>query len=138
MKYLQRIKYLFENKDIKEFRERYSELEIKEFCHKFFTGRFDRSKWKYEGTGIAETDLERLIQKLIDDEIIIPIDSTKRRYETEYKIKSSDKEKILRRINYEISKKEEEEEEDKKVQRINREMEILKSKRELDELFTKN
>lgn len=130
MNYLQRIKYLLGKKDIKEFRKRYSDLEIKEFCHKFSTGKFYRSKWKYEGTGITEIALERLIQKLIDDEIISPIDITKRRYETDYEIKSSDKEKILRRIHSKIIKKEEE---DKKAQRRNREIEILK--RELDELF---
>lgn len=89
------IKYLSEKKDIKEFRKRYSDLEIKEFCHKFSTGTFYRSKWVYEGTGIDERYLGALIQKLIDDEIIIPIQPWKRRDETDYKIKNSDKGKIF-------------------------------------------
>lgn len=114
--------------DIKNFRERYSDLEIKEFCHKFSTGTFYRSKWKYEWTGIDERYLGQLIQKLIDDEIIIPIDTTKRRDETDYEIKSSDKEKILRRIHSKIIKKEKE---DKEEKRRNRKMESLKKEKEV-------
>jgi len=90
--------------NFKYFRERYSELEIKEFSDKFSTGTFHMSKWKYDGTGLDQRHLYELIQKLMEDEIIIPIEPWKRRLaaigitidETEYKIKSLDKAKILR------------------------------------------
>jgi len=123
------IKFVLGEMVSKYFQERYTELEIKEFCHKFSTGKFYRSKWEYEGTGIDERYLGQLIQKLIDDEIIIPIDTTKRRDETDYKIKSFDKEKILRRIHSKIIKKEKEGKEEK---RRNRETENLKKEKELN------
>lgn len=128
------IKFVLGEMVSKYFQERYSELEIEEFCHKFSTGTFYRSKWEYEGTWIDERDLGKLIQKLIDDEIIIPIDTTKRRYETDYKIKSSDKEKILRRIHSKIIKKEKE---DEKEKRRNREMKRLKEEKEVKDFIRK-
>jgi len=108
----------FEKKYFKYLQLRYDELEIKEFCDKFSTGTFHRSKWRYEVKGLDAryiqdengkspfVRLEQLIQKLIDDEIIIPIDPWNRRDETDYKIKSANKEKILRRIHSKIIKKE--------------------------------
>ena len=90
--------------NFKYFRERYSELEIKEFSDKFSTGTFHMSKWKYDGTGLDQRHLYELIQKLMEDEIIIPVEPWKRRLaeigitidKTTYKIKSLDKAKILR------------------------------------------
>jgi len=95
-----------EKMNFKYFRERYSELEIKEFSDKFSTGTFHMSKWEYEGTGLSQMRLFELLQKLMDDEIIIPIEPWKRRDETTFKIKRLDKAKILRQIYSEIIKKE--------------------------------
>lgn len=95
-----------EKMNYKYFRNRYDELEIKEFCDKFSTGAFNMSKWEYEGTGLSQMRLFELLQKLMDDEIIIPIEPWKRRDETTFKIKSVDKEKILRQIYSKIIKKE--------------------------------
>tara|TARA_S200002703_G_scaffold117147_1_gene102733 strand:+ start:55 stop:486 length:432 start_codon:yes stop_codon:yes gene_type:complete len=115
------IKFLLGMTVSKYFQERYSEVEIKQFCDKFSTGTFHRSKWRYEVKGrdaryIQDENgkspfvrLEQLIQKLMDDQIIIPIQPWKRRDETDYIIKSSDKEKILRRIHSKIIRREDKE-----------------------------
>ncbi len=91
--------------NFKYFRNRYNELEITEFYYKFPTGTFSMSKWEYDGTGLDERHLYELLHKLIDDEIIIPIEPWKRRDEATYTIKSYDKQKILRQIYSKIIKK---------------------------------
>jgi hypothetical protein len=104
---IEMIKCLLGKMVFKYFRERYTDQEIRVFCHVFQTGKFKRSTYPYGD--LDRSDLEKFLQRLQDDEVIVCDNDmpTQKKSETDYKIKSPDKQKILLRIHAEINKKDE-------------------------------
>jgi hypothetical protein len=110
---IEMIKCLLGKMVFKYFRKRYTDQEIKVFCHVFQTGKFKRSTYPYGD--LDRQDLEDFLQRLQADEVIVcdndmptlKKSETVKKSETDYKIKSPDKQKILLRIHAEINKKDE-------------------------------
>ena len=97
------------------------------------TGKFKRSTYPYGD--LDRQDLEKFLQRLQADEVIVCDMPTLKKSETDYKIKSPDKQKILLRIHAEINKKDERNKRTHEKKTRAQEKKVAKFNNEVDDIF---